>query len=96
MEIKLAEVLKRELKGKELKALSKELGIPLSNLHAWINGILPNGKNFKNLVKLADYLGLSLDELLLNRKSTTDKAEIITTTIFKDGRSTYRVSVEKV
>lgn len=96
MEIKLAEVLRREFKGKELKTLSRDLGIPLSNLHAWINGVLPNGKNIKNLVKLADMLGMSLDELLLNRRSGRSSAEVITTTTFKDGRATYRVSVEKL
>ncbi len=66
-EIKIGPVLKRILKARRLrlKEVSQETGIPYSTLHTWYENRSP-----KDLVRaqlLADYLGISLHELLFDQ-----------------------------
>jgi hypothetical protein len=93
-EIKLSQVLRRELKGKILSRVAREVGMSVSLLHDWHNSSRkPASKNLWQLKMLAEHLGLTLDEILfdeLGRKQT------ISTTTFTDRGVQYRVNVEKV
>ena len=62
-EVKLAEVLKREMKkgGWTIKALSYESQVPESTLREWKNGRVP--RNPVQVAKVADVLNLKLSHL---------------------------------
>ena len=93
-EIKLSQVLKRELKGKVLSRVAKEVGISVSILHDWYSSSRkPSAKNLWQLKMLADYLGLSLEQILFDEKR---EHQIISSTTFTDGGIQYRVNVEKI
>lgn len=93
--IQLAEVLQKELKGKIISKVAKELKISTSMLHEYVNGHrAPSGKNLIIIKKLADYLNLTLEELLFGSQEI--KREVITSTSFKDGDTEYLVKVEKI
>jgi len=93
-EIKLSQVLQRELKGKVLSRVAKEIGVSVSILHDWYSSSRnPSAKNMWQLKKLADYLGLSLEQILFDEKI---ERQIISSTTFTDRGIQYRVNVEKV
>lgn len=92
-EIKLSSVLKRELKGRVLTRVAKEVGISPSILHDWHSSARkPSAKNMIQLKKLADYLNLTLEEILFDEKK--DKHTIATTTFYDNGK-TYRINIER-
>lgn len=93
-EIKLSQVLQRELKGKILSRVAKEIGVSVSILHDWYSSSRkPSAKNMWQLKKLADYLGLSLEQILFDEKV---ERQIISSTTFTDRGVQYRVNIEKV
>lgn len=93
-EIKLSQVLQRELKGKILSRVAKEIGVSVSILHDWYSSSRkPSAKNMWQLKKLADYLGLSLEQILFDEKI---ERQIISSTTFTDRGVQYRVNIEKV
>ena len=93
-DIKLSQVLQRELKGKVLSRVAKEIGVSVSILHDWYSSSRkPSAKNMWQLKKLADYLGLTLEQVLFDEKG---ERQIISSTTFTDRGVQYRVSVEKV
>lgn len=93
-DIKLSQVLQRELKGKVLSRVAKEIGIAVSILHDWYSSSRkPSAKNMWQLKKLADYLGLSLEQILFDEKV---ERQIISSTTFTDRGVQYRVNVEKI
>lgn len=93
-EIKLSQVLKRELKGKVLSRVAKEVGISVSILHDWSSSSRkPSAKNMWQLRALAEYLGLSLEQILFDEKK---ECQVISSTTFMDGGVQYRVNIEKV
>lgn len=93
-EIKLSQVLRRELKGKILSRVAKEVGMSVSLLHDWYNSSRkPASKNLWQLKLLAEYLGLSLDEILFDEQG---RKQIISTTTFVDRGVQYRVNIEKM
>lgn len=51
------------LKNKNMKIsdLSKEIQVPVSTLHGWVNGVPP--KNFLHLKNLSSFVGCTLDDL---------------------------------
>ena len=92
-EIVLATVLQRELQGKVLSRVAKEIGISVALLHDWHSSSRkPSAKNMYQLKKLADYLGLTLEEILFDQE--TDKKTICSTT-FSDNGKTYRINIER-
>ncbi len=94
MELKLSQVLQRELAGKNISQIAKQIGINKSLLHDWTGSRrLPNAKNFPALMKLAKYLGLTLEELIFD-KSSPQKTTIASTT-FSDSGNSYRIEIEK-
>jgi hypothetical protein len=93
-DIKLAAVLQRELKGKVISRVAKEVGISVSILHDWYSSSRkPSSKNMWQVKKLAEFLGLSLEEILFDEKV---ERQIISSTTFNDRGIQYRVNVEKV
>jgi hypothetical protein len=98
MEIKLKEVINRELKSRNesVHAAAESTGIPSSTLHAWSVGQLPSAKNLHHIKKLADHLGISLMTLLFNKKDDTTEASILFSSTFVDQDKRYRLVIEKL
>lgn len=93
-EIRLGQVLQRELKGKVLSRVAREVGISVSLLHDWYSSSRkPSAKNLWQLKVLAKYLGLSLDEILFDEQKGK---QIISSTTFSDRGVQYRVNIEKL
>jgi hypothetical protein len=89
----LSTVLKKKFKDKNLAEVSRQLGIPKTLLHEWMQAKrMPSFKNVGHLKKLADYLSLSLEELLLEESG--DK--VISSVTFDDSGRTYRIKIERV
>lgn len=61
--MKLSTNLKHFLKNEELtlSSLAKELGLPKSTIHGWINGVEP--KSLLELKRLSEFIGVGLDQL---------------------------------
>jgi transcriptional regulator with XRE-family HTH domain len=54
-------------KNIRLNDLSKDLSIPASTLHGWLNEAPP--RSISGLKKVADYFGVTLDELCFGREN---------------------------
>lgn len=67
MPLKLSEVLSRELEGMVISKVSRQAGISVSLLHDWMVGHrVPSGRNLGKVRRLADLLGLTMDEVLFD------------------------------
>lgn len=94
MELKVSKILAQRLKGENLSALAKELEMPRSMLHDWVKGNrIPSLNNIEHIKKLADYLGISLEELLTGE---TDEKKVISSVLFQDESRQYKVSIERL
>lgn len=88
-----SETIKKHLKDKNLSHVARELGIPKTVLHEWVNASRnPSLKNIGHIKKLADYLSLSLNELLIGEDSTT----LLSSFTFEDGDKKYRIKIERI
>lgn len=88
-----SDTLKKKLKDKNLSQVARELEIPKTLLHEWVNAKrTPSFKNVSYLKRLADYLSLSLEELLIDGQNE----KVISSVTFDDGGRTYRIKIEKV
>lgn len=96
MDLRLSTVLKRELKTRKLTDVSEDTGISISLLSDWKEGRLPSAKNLTKLQTLAEYLELSLSELLFNKRENESKAVTLQSTQFRDGENQYRIVIEKL
>ena len=93
-DLKLSKVLKRELKGKVLSRVARDVGISVSLLHDWFSSSRkPSAKNLWQLRLLADHLGLSLEEILFDEKR---EPQVISSTTFIDRGVQYRINIEKL
>jgi transcriptional regulator with XRE-family HTH domain len=93
-DIRLSQVLRRELKGKVLSRVAREVGMSVSLLHDWYSSARkPSAKNLWQLKMLAEHLGLTLDEVLFDDQG---QKQTISSTIFTDRGVQYRVNIEKV
>ncbi len=70
MEIQFSKNLRKylELNNLSLTEFSGMLKVPTSTAHGWVNGIPP--RNIIILKKIADFLGVSLDELCFEKKES--------------------------
>ena len=94
MGTKLSDTLKKRLHGKNISQLSRELQISKSLLSDWIAARrTPSLKNIESLQKIAAYLGMSLDELLVGKPSD---GKVITALVFEDDRRSYRINIERL
>ena len=98
MKVEISKVLKREFKSKglKLKEVSNETGISISSLADWRDGRIPSAKSLPKLQKLADYLDLSLSELMFDCNEKRPEAKTLQSTTFSDGGRTYRVLIERI
>lgn len=94
METKISEILRVRLEGENLSKIARELGISKSLLADWVaSRRLPSLKNIEAVAKLAAYLGLSLEQLLLGKDS---ERKIISAVTFEDEKRAYRVNIERL
>lgn len=95
--VKLAEVLKREFKERDLSLamVSKLCGIPKSTLHDWACGRLPNSKNLHYLKSLSDFLNVSIGGLLFNTDESDTTREVLFSTKFTDEGKQYAIRILK-
>lgn len=96
MELRLSKVLKRELRNVKLKEVSEATGISISLLSDWKEGRLPSAKNLVKLQVLADYLELTLSQLLFSKLEKDSTAITLQSTQFRDGDNQYRIIIEKL
>ncbi|MBX2996327.1 MAG: helix-turn-helix transcriptional regulator [Bdellovibrionaceae bacterium] len=94
METKISDILRERLEGQNLSKIARELGISKSLLADWVAARrLPSLKNIKAVAKLAAYLGISLEQLLLGKE---DDRKIISAVTFEDEKRSYRVHIERL
>ena len=92
--IKLSEILKQRLEGENLSKIARELGISKSLLADWVaSRRLPSLKNIDAVAKLANYLGLTLEQLLLGKD---DGRKVISAVTFEDDQRCYRINIERL
>lgn len=93
MELKFSKILSAALKGKNLSSVAREIDMPRSMLHDWAKSKrVPSLNNIEYIKRLADYLGLSLEEILIGE---TNK-KTISSVSFQDDQRQYRISVERI
>jgi transcriptional regulator with XRE-family HTH domain len=94
MELPFSKTLASKLKGENLSALAKKLEIPRSMLHDWVKAKrVPSLSNIDHIQKLAQHLGLSLEELLTGTQS---EKKVISSIIFQEDSRQYKISVERL
>jgi transcriptional regulator with XRE-family HTH domain len=94
MSAKITDILRERLKGENLSEVARELGISKSLLADWVaSRRLPSLKNIEAVAKIASYLGLSLEQLLLGKE---DERKIISAITFEDDKRKYRVNIERL
>ena len=92
MEIKFTKTLAKALDGKNISQIAREIDMPRNLLHDWAKAKrVPSLSNIEYIKKLADYLGLSLDELLVG----DDEKRIISSISFSDEGREYRLIIER-
>ena len=89
--IKLAAVLKKHLKqkGKSIRQAAIETGVPQATLNQICNGRLPRRLDY--IIKIASYLELSLDELVLDKRISQINVEKLEFNEFFDGLVRLRI-----
>jgi len=105
-ELKLGEVLKSEMKKKNLtiSQLSKQCGISRTTIHNWIQGIGPSANNIPSLMKLCLYFEMSLEYLLFSlelstsfaKDKTSDSDSKVYEGTFEDKGESYSVVINRL
>lgn len=91
---KISIILRKRLAGKNLSQVARELGISKSLLSDWVaSRRLPSLKNIESVARVANYLGLSLEQLLLGKESDR---KIISAITFDDENRSYRINIERL
>jgi transcriptional regulator with XRE-family HTH domain len=94
MATEISKILKRRLEGENLSQVARELGISKSVLADWVGSRrLPSLRNIEAVAKLANYLGLTLEQLLIGRDQGQ---KIINGVTLEDGDRTYRIIFERL
>jgi hypothetical protein len=93
MEQRFSEILRERLEGENLSAIAREIGIPKTILHDWVQSRrLPSMKNIHYVSKLGEYLGLTLEQLFFGQ----DEKKILSSISFNDEDREYRILIERV
>lgn len=86
-------ILKENFKNKNLSELSRQLEIPRSVLQDWIKDERePSFKNLNYLKRIAEHLGMSLDELLTGEVQT----KMLSSVTFEDEGKRYQILINRV
>lgn len=97
--IKIHEVLQREFKSRNLSVgeVARRCAIPKRTLQDWYSAkTTPSAKTLTYTQALAEFLNISLNHLLFNVIDKESGAEVIMSATFKDGKSHYRLIIEKL
>ncbi len=90
------ETLSRHLKNENLTQISKKIGVPKGLLFDWVKGRrTPSLRNSHHVRKLANYLGLSFEELIFGSKEN-NKGQTIGSVFFADQEREYLVKIMRV
>lgn len=93
MENNFHKILKTNFKSKNLSELSRQLEIPRSVLQDWIiDEKQPSFKNMDYILNIANYLGISLDELLVGESKT----KVLSAVTFEDEGRRYQVLINRI
>lgn len=85
--------LKDNFKGKNLSELSRQLEIPRSVLQDWIKDERePSFKNLDYLKRIADHIGITLDELLTGES----EARMLSAVTFEDDGKRYQIQINRI
>lgn len=86
-------ILQDNFANKNLSELSRQLKIPRSVLQDWIKDERePSFKNLEYLRKIADYLGISLDELLTGES----QSRMLSSVTFDDDGKRYQILINRI
>lgn len=84
------------LKNKSISQVAKDIDIPKSTLSDWLNSKKgPNMSSMEKVRNLADYLGVTFEELIFG-DSLNQESKTITTITFTDENRTYSVQIKKI
>jgi len=93
MNLHFSKILRKRLGKENLSKVSDDLSIRRSLLQDWVhNDRTPSLSNIENVSKIANYLGLTLEELLVG---VEDNPEIISSVSFKDQGREYRIRITR-
>lgn len=93
MEKKFHKLLKLHFKNSNLSELSRQLEIPRSVLQDWIKDERePSFKNLDYLKRIAQHLGLSLDELLTGET----QMKMLSAVTFEDEGKRYQILINRI
>lgn len=85
--------LSEKLEGINLSHLSRELSIPSTLLFEWKQAKrLPSFKNLSHVKTLAEYFGMSIEDLLFD----DDGPSLISSVMFEDNKRKYRIKIERL
>ncbi len=89
------EILSKKLKGENISELARKLDIPKAVLFDWIKARRkPNLSNMGHVQVLADYLGITLEEIIFGEKATAEK--VLARVDFSDNGRDYQISIKKI
>lgn len=91
-----AVVLKREMKKRKMREVSRTCSIPASTLFGWAQGINPTIGQLPLIYRLASHFGLTFEELIFNKKLTSPNEIVSSSTYSDENQNCYRVVVEKL
>lgn len=93
MKKKFNKLLQAQFAEKNLSELSRQLKIPRSVLQDWIRDERePSFKNLDYLKRIAEYLGLTLDELLTGESN----ARMLSSVTFEDDGKRYQILINRI
>lgn len=93
MKKKFNKLLQTQFAEKNLSELSRQLKIPRSVLQDWIRDERePSFKNLDYLIRIAEYLGLTLDELLTGESN----ARMLSSVTFEDDGKRYQILINRI
>ena len=93
MSMKFNQILQEKLGSENLTEIARELDMPKSILHDWVVSMKqPSGKNIPHVKAIAEYLGLTLDELFFGEANKTT----ISSVSFEDNGRKYRINIERL
>ena len=75
--MKFSENLKKAMLEHKIsqKKLSTKVGLPVSTLHGWLNGVAP--KNIQDIKKVAGIFGMTIDQLCFDDIGPIDLSKSI-------------------
>jgi transcriptional regulator with XRE-family HTH domain len=89
-------VLSKKLKGQNLTQVARDIGVSQSLLHDWCKARrTPNLSSAETIKKLADYLGVSFEELLFGEESKPSE-KILSSVSFSDDNKTYNIQIRRL